>query len=329
MVSPPAAVLAVSLNPGVDVTYRVDAIRPGEVHRVQDIRAVPGGKAVNVARVLSSLHHPVTVTGFAGGATGAMLRRGLSDTAVINELLAIDGETRRTVTVVGDGGATSFLEPGPRVTSSEWAQLRRRVAELAVSHAVVVLSGSIPSGVPIDAYADLTEIAHAAGRPAIVDSEGDALRRALDACPDVVKPNRDELLGVAATLRVLPYPAAGSSGPAASPWDPLLDAGSCLRAAGAGAVVASSGCAGLLALSAAGIFVVEPPTTLVGNPTGAGDAVVAALARGLATGASWRAVLTDAVALSAAAVMAPDAGAVSLDHYQRWRKVVHVQELLS
>jgi len=324
MADRPVAVLAVSLNPAVDVTYRVDVLRTGETHRVHDVRAVPGGKALNAARVLASLCHPVTVTGFAGGAAGNFLRRGLSETTVVDKLLAIGGETRRTVTVVDGGGATGFWEPGPRVTSREWARLRRRVAELAVAHAVVVLSGRLPAGLPIDAYADLTEIAHAAGRPAIVDSEGEALRRALDACPDVVKPNREELLHAAATLGVSPRPA---SGPAASSWAPLLEASACLRSAGARAVVASSGPAGLLALTAAGAFAGEPPAILVGNPTGAGDAVVAALARGLATGESWPAVLADALALSAAAVMAPVAGAFSLEDYQRWRDVVRIQEL--
>jgi tagatose 6-phosphate kinase len=326
MADRPVAVLAVSLNPAIDVTYRVEVLRPGETHRVHDIRAMPGGKALNAARVLASLGHPVTVTGFAGGGTGAFLRRGLSETPVVDELLAIGGETRRTVTVVDGGGATGFWEPGPRVTSREWARLRRRVAELAVAHAVVVLSGRLPAGLPVHAYADLTEIAHAAGRPAIVDGEGEALRCALDAFPDVIKPNRDELLHVAATLGVFPRPASGS---AASSWAPLLEASACLRSAGAMAVVASSGPAGLLALTEVGAFAGQPPATLVGNPTGAGDAVVAALARGLATGETWQAVLADALALSASAVMASDAGAFSLEHYHRWRDVVRVQELSS
>jgi len=106
----------------------------------------------------------------------------------------------------------------------------------------------------------------------------------------------------------------------------LLTAARRLRDRGAGAVVVSLGAGGLLAVTGAGVWRARPEP-LRGNPTGAGDACVAALAAGLAAGTAWPALLADAVALSAAAVACPLAGEVDLDVYRRLAPAIEVEEL--
>jgi len=126
--------------------------------------------------------------------------------------------------------------------------------------------------------------------------------------PTLVKPNRDELMNAIGTTDVA---AAAAT----------------LRQAGAGAVVISLGVDGLLALTPEGAWRASPPERVAGNPTGAGDAAVAALVRGIVTGLPWPDRLRDAVALSAAAVAAALAGSFDADHYRRHLPAVRVEAL--
>ncbi|TQM09419.1 1-phosphofructokinase family hexose kinase [Pseudonocardia kunmingensis] len=300
-------ILAVTLNAALDVTYDVDALVPHATHRVREVRTRAGGKGVNVARVLRALGHDVVVSGFAGGATGAAIRADLAAAGLPDALVPVAGESRRTVTVVAaaDGDATLFNEPGPEVSDDEWAAFADRFAVLAAGADAVVLSGSLPPGVRPDAYARLVAATDAR---TVVDADGPVLAAALAARPDVVKPNAAELAAVA---------GAGDPREAAA-W---------LRARGAGAVVASLGADGLLAVTADGAWRARPPRRVAGNPTGAGDACVAALTAGLVAGAAWPDLLRDAVSLSAAAVAAPVAGDVDLDLHRRHRAAVHLEEI--
>jgi tagatose 6-phosphate kinase len=281
-------ILAVTLNPAVDITYRVSHLERGRSHRVEFVRERLGGKGINVARVLRALGREVLVTGL-----------GALDLDIPHALTPVAGGLRRTVTIVSteDGSATGLNEPGPVVTAAEWGRFLARYRELASRAAVVVLSGSVPPGVPADAYCQLIRATTAS---TILDSSGAPFLAGLPARPDVVKPNADEL--VSATGSPAPERAAGA-----------------LRAAGAGAVVASLGSAGLLAVTDAGTWRVAPPEALRGNPTGAGDACVAAIAAGLADGLGWPELLREAVAVSAAAVVAPVAGEIDLSTYEELR----------
>ncbi|SHI18106.1 pfkB family carbohydrate kinase [Streptomyces sp. 3214.6] len=80
-------ILTVTLNTALDVTYRVPALRPHASHRVTEVRERPGGKGLNVARVLAALGHEVTVTGFVGGATGRVVQDQLTGTAGVSDAL--------------------------------------------------------------------------------------------------------------------------------------------------------------------------------------------------------------------------------------------------
>ncbi|MFI6151251.1 1-phosphofructokinase family hexose kinase [Kitasatospora sp. NPDC051170] len=303
-------ILTVTLNAALDVTYEVDRLLPGASHRVERVHERAGGKGINVARVLAALGRPAAVTGLAGGATGSLLRQELHAAGLRDDLVAVAGDSRRTVTVVSraDGEATVFNQPGPRSQPSEWAAFRAHYARLVEEAEVVVLAGSLPPGLPQDAYAQLVTAAARAGATTVVDASGAALLAALAAGPDVVKPNAAELAE-----------ATGRPG--------IEDGVDTLRLLGARAVVLSRGPDGLHAVTPEGRWRSAPPRRLAGNPTGAGDACVAALAAGLADGAGWPELLREATALSAAAVLRPVAGEVDLAAHPRFRATVLVEEL--
>lgn len=315
-------ILTVTLNAALDVTYRVDRLRPHATHRVTEVTARAGGKGVNVAGVLLQLHEPAVATGFTGGETGERIHAGLAAAHLPDAMVPIAANSRRTVTVVEDtgaeaaeGNATGFWEPGPVVTAAEWAAFQDRYRGLLKIARTVVLSGSLPAGLPTDAYARLVTIARELGVPVLLDADGPALTSAVPAGPTLIKPNLDEL------RRASPAGLAGgglAGVVAAARW---------LRELGAGAVVVSLGADGMVAVTEDGtVLRAAPPAPVTGNPTGAGDAAVAALARGLAHRTPWPRRLAQAVAASAAAVAAPIAGRVEMRLYDRLRREVAVDD---
>ncbi|MFF1721781.1 1-phosphofructokinase family hexose kinase [Streptomyces sviceus] len=285
-------ILTVTLNTALDITYRVPSLRPHTSHRVTEVVERPGGKGLNVARVLAALGHEVTVTGFTGGATGRIVQDQLTAVpGLVDALVPVTGPTRRTVAVVDErsGDTTQLNEPGPTVTPEEWSAFQETYEDLVPSVSAVALCGSLPPGVPVGAYAGLIRTAKAAGAPVLLDTSGEALRRGVAARPDILKPNADELSEL-----------TGSHEPLRATQD--------ARRRGALAVVASLGKEGLLAVTPEGRWRAAPPAAVHGNPTGAGDAVTAALLSGLVGQLPWPTRLTHAVALAAATVRSPVAG---------------------
>ncbi|MFJ9587221.1 1-phosphofructokinase [Streptomyces acidicola] len=300
-------ILTVTLNTALDITYRVRNLTPHTSHRVTEVTERPGGKGLNVARVLAALGHEATVTGFAGGTTGRALQEQLAHTAgVVDALVPVEGTTRRTVAVVDATGDTTQLnEPGPAITPAEWNAFQEVYEDLLGSASAVALCGSLPQGVPVGAYAGLVRAARAANVPVLLDTSGEPLRRGVAARPDLVKPNTEELAEL-----------TGSHEPSRATRD--------ARRRGAHTVVASLGPDGLLARTAEGHWRATPPRRVRGNPTGAGDSAVAGLLSGLVERLPWPERLARAVALSAATVLAPVAGEFDRAAYEELVEQVRV-----
>ncbi len=294
-------ILTVTLNLALDVTYHVDTFERGHTTRVGQVSRRAGGKGVNVGRVLHELGHQVAVTGLAGGHTGEAALAELRSAGLRDQLVEIDGQSRLTIVVVDrEGEATGFSEPGPEVTEDEWQAARAQIEQLIGSASAVVVSGSLPPGVPSNAYQQLIYAANDAGVPALLDAEGEALALGVRAQPTVVKINRLELLRTTGQHEI----EAGAQA---------------LRAGGAPVVIVTDGPAGLSCFTDDGVLRAAPPEVMTGNPTGAGDAASAALAAGLIRNAPWPERLADAAALSAAAVSAPQAGSFDHQVYERLR----------
>ncbi|GAA2215398.1 1-phosphofructokinase family hexose kinase [Nonomuraea monospora] len=289
-------IITVTLNLALDVTYQVPAVDWDGVNRVSAVHRRAGGKGVNVARVLAALGRDVLVTGLAGGPTGRAIEADLKSARLPAALYDITGDSRTTLAVSGADSTALFNEPGPEVTAAELTGFIRHFEALLTSADVVVLSGSLPRGVPSDTYATLAALATERGVPSIVDADGDPLRHAPHGRPSILKPNAEEL------ARAVPggTPAEGAQA---------------LRGQGAGAVVVSMGADGLLAVTGEGTYAARMPYTVRGNPTGAGDSLVAGLALGLVESAPWPDRLRRAAALGAAAVATPVAGEFDPDVY--------------
>ena len=299
-------ILTITLNPAWDVTYQVEALTPGHSHRVLQVAGQAGGKGVNVSRVLAARGVATTATGVVGGATGRAATAELRAAGVAGAWLDADLETRTTVAVVTpDGAATLFNEPGPAAGGPVRQALLRHLEPLVAQADLVVLAGSLPPWAPVDAYLQITELAAAAGRPVVVDAGGAALTAALPARPELVKPNRAELAEATGTADL----RAGARA---------------LLAAGARRVVVTDGAQGMYGFAEGTGWHALPPRLDAVNPTGAGDAALAALAVGLGARDDWPEMLRRAVAWSAAAVLDVRAGHLRADRLAELSAAVRV-----
>ncbi|WP_409180974.1 1-phosphofructokinase family hexose kinase [Amycolatopsis sp. VS8301801F10] len=289
-------IVAVTPNPAIDVTYRVGAHVPGETNRVLDVQRRPGGKGVNVARVLAALGVPVRAVLPLGGEAGRWLGSSLD---IPFATVPISAENRTTVTISGDGHPTVYPEPGPEVSTEEWTAFGSVLADCVADAELLVVSGSLPRGAAPELVAEWIRLAREAGVRTLVDASGPALLAAARAGA-VVKPNRAELLA------------------ATSAADEAAGAAALLRL-GAQLVVVSRGTEGIAAYTSSdGVFAVPAIPDVHGNPTGAGDAATAGLAAALAADRPLIEALRSAAALGAAAVLRPVAGEVDLPAYHRF-----------
>ncbi|MEW2504421.1 1-phosphofructokinase family hexose kinase [Amycolatopsis sp. NPDC047767] len=289
-------IVVVTPNPAVDVTYRVARHEPGETNRVLEVQRRPGGKGLNVARVLAGLGVEVLALLPLGGEAGRWVAGELT---VPHEVSPLAGETRTTVTVVGEGHPTVYTEPGPETSEAEWAAFAELLGRRLAGSDLLVVSGSLPRGARAGLLGDWVRAAHEAGVRVLADVSGPALLEAANAGADVVKPNLAELLEATSTV------------------DETAGAAELARR-GAGLVVVSRGAEGIAAHTAEQLLEIPAIRGVTGNPTGAGDAATAGLAQALVDGVPLDRALRRAAALGAAAVLRPVAGEVDLEAYRRF-----------
>ncbi|GAA1399530.1 MULTISPECIES: 1-phosphofructokinase family hexose kinase [Oerskovia] len=310
-------VLCLTPNPAWDVTYGVDRLDPGEALRVRSVAARAGGKGVNVARVVRALGGDSVAVAPVGGLLGPAFAADLEAAGQPASLVPVAGALRQAVAVVpehagpDDGGHPTVLnEPGAPLTAQEWALFVRTAVGLVGDGTVVTISGSLPAGTTQDRFTDLVRSLRAAGCPVHVDASGPGLLWAARAGADLLKPNRAELAE-----------ATGETG--------LAEGVAALQGLGARDVVVTDGEKGLAAF--------EPGSTtpaararldvpVQGNPTGAGDAAMAALA--VSAGRPWAERLALTVATSAAAVLQPVAGEVDPQDVRRLGARVLAENLI-
>jgi 1-phosphofructokinase family hexose kinase len=188
-------VVTVTLNPAVDKTLVIPNFRPERVVRVSEVFIYPSGKGVNVARVLVRLGVSAICLGFVGGYAGAFLADGLSREGIEHDFTTVANETRINLTIRDPktGLEVHLVEPGSRISEGDWHRFVETYERHLKEASWVALCGSLPPGAPSDSYAQLIQLAHKHGVLCALDTSGDALRKGVEAVPEVIKPNRQEL----------------------------------------------------------------------------------------------------------------------------------------
>lgn len=285
-----ARVVTVTLNPAVDKSISVQQVVPERKLRSDRPVLEPGGGGINVARVLHELGVAASAHWTLGGYTGARLENLLDAMGVDQHPLLIGGETREHLIVFerATGQQFRFGTPGPVLTGAEFEALTQRVAALPASTPYLVLSGSLPEGVPDDTYARLARAAPAGCR-VVLDTSGEALRHGVEATLFLIKPNVRELGQLA--------------GRAIEDDDQVRGvARSLIQQGMVEVVVTSLGAGGAMATTATDHWHVRAPTVAIRSAVGAGDSMVGGIVAGLTCGRTLHEAIRYGVAAGAAAV---------------------------
>ncbi|MBA2693816.1 MAG: 1-phosphofructokinase [Rubrobacter sp.] len=277
----------VTPNPSLDLTYRVGSLEHGAVQRAEEVSVEAGGKGVNVSRNLvrnGVASRAIVPVGWAEGERFLSL---LSGFEVIR--VPISEDVRMNLSLVEPGGVvTKINAPGPRLSAAEIEILVEETANAAKDTEWLAVCGSLPAGTSPGLYATLVEVAREAGCRVAADTSGESLRSSIEAEPDLIKPNHEEL--------------AELVGRKLKTFGDILESAKETRAAGVGSILVSLGPDGAMLIEEAGTYHAETPPFVVKSTVGAGDSLLSGF---LAAGGSGEAALVEAVAWGAAAAKLP------------------------
>lgn len=277
-------IYTVTLNPALDKTVEIPGMALDTVNRVTSMRTDPGGKGINVSKVIAKLGGESCAVGILGGESGRTLLAALEREGLRTHFRFVEGQTRTNLKIIDRAlhTNTDINEPGLTVSPAELDALLRDLLGMVREGDIVVLAGSLPQGAPQDTYRVWTAACREKGARVCLDADGVLLAEGLKAAPYLIKPNEDELSRLV--------------GHRLTDTDELIAEGRRLLKGGVTRVVISLGERGALYLRRNEVLYAEGLSVPVGSTVGAGDSVVAALAYADSLGMSDE----DAVRLSTA-----------------------------
>ena len=263
-------IATVTLNPSLDEWVDLPALRPGELHRATNFARYPGGKGVNVSRVIHELGGRSVAFAMAGGDDGDVFDRLVRRLGVRLAIVPIPGSTRNNykLRTARPPAVTEINTAGPPVPARALRALERRLSQRRAT--CLVLSGSLPPNTPPGVYARWIRRFGRRGTPTVLDTSGRAFRLGLAARPWLVKPNHQE------AEEALGRRIAGLSGAAR--------AARALVAAGPRLVILSLGAEGAVLADSRCAWHAWAPRVRVNSAVGAGDSLVGGFLAGWAAG---------------------------------------------
>ena len=288
----------------LDITVRTARLELGTVARATDTDTSAGGKGVNVARAATVLGAAPMLTGFLPRADGHRFEQLLAGERTSFRPLAVDGVLRvSTILLEDDGRVTVVNGRGPEIDAADWQAFLTQLTALVPGSGVLVCSGSLPPGVPVDGYRQLAEISQRAGVPVVVDAAPQVLEQALAAQPDLVSPNLSEAEGLLLGRSDEQVHEQGTDSAVRA-----VRASRLLHRRGARRAVVTAGAAGAALTTAAGSWWLPAPRVNVVNPIGAGDCFAAGAALALLAGAADPDVVRRGMAVASASCETATAG---------------------
>ena len=286
-------IATITLNPSLDRTITVPGLELGESNRWTSLRYYAGGKGIDVSRAIHEMGGQTIAYGFTGGHEGRTLEILLDEDGVPFSLTPIEQETRINF-IISDTRIfqqTIINAPGPHISKRELERFLKKLRGIYPNPALMVVSGSVPPGIPVDIYYTIVQGAKGYRVRTILDSAGQWLEEGIKAKPYLIKPNVHEAEELLKTE--LPTEEA------------IIEAALNLVAMGVKIAVISRGKDGVIAATKGSIFKAVSPPVKVRSAVGAGDCTVAGLALKLAWGGSLIEACRLAVAMGTAAVLTP------------------------
>ena len=252
-------IYTVTLNPAIDYVIHVPGFKENELNVTEQEYKFPGGKGINVSRVLKNLKITSTNLGFIGGFTGEFIKEKLQAENLLTDFIEVKGDTRINIKLKSQV-ETEINGQGPTISSTDLNSLKDQLDSLTPDD-LVVFSGSIPKGLSDSLYVDLVKNLKQKNIPFVVDISSKQLLDILPFKPVLVKPNHHELAAI--------FDVSFDS------FEEMIPYGEKLRELGAENVLLSMGKDGAALFTEAGIYRAEGLKGNLKNSVGAGDSMVA------------------------------------------------------
>lgn len=252
-------IYTVTLNPSIDYIVEVEDLRLGDLNRMKRDLKLPGGKGINVSRVLNQLEVQNKAIGFLGGFTGRYIEEWLRKESISSDFVFVSDDTRINIKLK-HGEETEINGAGPVINDTEADALLQKLSALNEAD-VVILSGSVPPSLGAGFYDKLISVCKQRGAEFVIDTTGSALKMALPHQPLLVKPNHHEL--------------AELFGVTIQTKEEIITYGRKLLEAGAKHVLVSMAGEGALFITDQGVYRANAPKGTVKNSVGAGDSMIA------------------------------------------------------
>jgi len=284
-------IVTVTLNPALDKTLTINQLKLGESNCIMSYRYDPGGKGLNVSRIVNELGRDTVALGFLGGDIGLHIRSALDRMGLKHDFVEIPNNTRTNISLldVAKPPATEFNDPGPQITEEELLELEARLLKYLKNADLVVFAGSIPPGLPTDTYQRLIHLVEQRGKLTVLDASGAAMIQGIKETPYFIKPNR--------------YEASKLLGRELSTKEEVIQAGKDLLNDGIKVVGISMGKEGTILVTDSEVWQAYPVDVPVKSGVGAGDSLVAGICIGIVEKLSWPEALKLGTAAASASCM--------------------------
>ncbi|MGX6978034.1 1-phosphofructokinase [Vagococcus elongatus] len=253
-------IYTLTLNPSIDYVFTADNVQLGALNHSRHEYALPGGKGINVSRILHRLGSSTVNWGFLGSFTGEFIQDELEKEGIHHDFTVIEGMTRINLKMKGETEETEINGSGPFISEQDTKKLKDKFQQLKQED-LVILSGSIPKCLGQDFYLKLIPLIQQQKASFIIDTSGENLLKALTYQPLLVKPNNDELAEIFQT--------------SFSSSEDILPYGKKLLSLGAQHALVSLGGKGALLFTKEKIYRSNVPDGKLVNSVGAGDSMIA------------------------------------------------------
>ena len=300
------------LNPTIDRMYFIDDFLPGNQFHGNTPSVFPGGKGMNILRVLSSLIHPLSFYAFTAGENGEIIKKEAERLGAISTFIEVEGDTRTTINIIDkkNNRETEIKEKGPFITSENTNLLLSHLTANIKEKDIIILSGSLPDGIDKDIYLQISRIAEKKGADVLLDSGGNTLKSSLGGKYLLIKPNENE-------IRTL-FDDFSSS---------LSSLAEKLHKKGAENVLITKGGEGAYFFSRNKEYEIKVPKVEVVSTIGSGDSTLAGFTYALSLSLPLIDTLMSALAFGTNNAMHREVGKVEIKEVEEIRKKIEIKEV--
>lgn len=252
-------IYTITFNPSIDYIVEVEDFKTGKINRVKSNYKYPGGKGINISRVLNNFGIKNKALGFIGGFTGEYVKSFLEREGIDTDFIRVKGDTRINVKLKSNE-ETEINGDGPHISEENFNELLKKIEDL-ISNDFLVLAGNVQKTLPRDVYSQIQERCLKSNVKVVVDTTGEVLIKTLNNKPFLIKPNKQELSEIF-NIEI-------------KTQEEIIEYGKRLNEMGAQNVIISMAGDGAYFINAKNVYYAIPPKGIVRNSVGAGDSLIA------------------------------------------------------